>query len=223
MDYLQHLYQYIQQVSNYIQHQTERIQQLEASVQELQDKVKELDEKPATKIDKIEYKFEQLKIDTLDGTLNIGLNPLTPDNMEDFIINSNTTPSAGQDLNVPPVNPTLYPVENRSIPSELVEEIHAQILADLEEHGESVITSILTERQFQIDYSYYEFIIEDIKKQLEPRIIYHLQQLDARMIAENREAVREDVLSKLVEDIKKGINAFLTYLPESLKSEGGPT
>ena len=38
-----------------------------------------LKEAPSTKIDRIEYKFDQLKIETLEGTLNIGLNPLSPD------------------------------------------------------------------------------------------------------------------------------------------------
>ena len=37
----------------------------------------------------------------------------------------------------------------------------------------------------------------------------------------NFEQIKPQIIGKLYEDMKKGIDAFLTYLPESLK-KGGP-
>jgi len=146
MNYIQQVHQYVQQMSSYIQQQEGRIAQLEKNVQELQQKIKELGEQPPIKIDKIEYKFEQLKIDSLDGTLNIGLNPLTPDNLEDIIINEKPEvtfsqgaqpqgqPPQGEQPGQPggpgPQNPSLKPLD-RQLEKQWVSDIHETILAEL--------------------------------------------------------------------------------------------
>ena len=141
-------------------------------------KIKELGEQPPIKIDKIEYKFEQLKIDSLDGTLNIGLNPLTPDNLEDIIINEKpevTFPQGAQPQGQPPQgeqpgqpggpgpqNPSLKPL-NRQLEKQWASDIHETILNELNQYGFSMVQHVLDERSMMIDESYYEFILEDIK------------------------------------------------------------
>ncbi len=61
---------WVQQVMQYMQKQQELIDQLTRKVDQLQS-----NEKPQTVIEKIEYHFDQLKIETLEGTLQIGLTP----------------------------------------------------------------------------------------------------------------------------------------------------
>ncbi|WP_110114337.1 spore germination protein GerPC [Bacillus sp. CGMCC 1.16541] len=238
MDHFQQLYQYVQQLGAYVQQQDERIRQLENDVCDLQQKLKEFEDTPRTTIEKIEYKFEQLKIDTLDGTLNIGLNPITPENIEDVIINGQQptvtfpmdaqmptggqmqgdaqTQDAGQ---IPGQNPSLQPLD-RGKQTKFVSSIRTDIEHELHEHGDALIQKILQERNLYIDYSYYNFIIEDIKKQLEQRIGFYFQQVDPVQLQQNEETVREEIKHKLYEDIQKGIHAFLTYLPDSLKKGG---
>jgi len=233
MDYIQQVHQYVQQMSSYIQQQEERIAQLEKNVQELQKKIKELGEQPPIKIDKIEYKFEQLKIDSLDGTLNIGLNPLTPDNLEDIIINEKPEVTfsqgqqpqgeqPGQPGGPGPQNPSLKPL-NRQLEKQWVSHIHETILDELNQHGFSMVQHVLDERSMMIDESYYEFILEDIKKQLQQRITFYIQQVQLEEMERNFEQIKPQIIGKLYEDMKKGIDAFLTYLPESLKKGGPPS
>ncbi|MBM7702635.1 spore germination protein GerPC [Metabacillus iocasae] len=229
MDHFQQLYQYVQQLGAYVQKQDERIQKLETELFDLQAKVKELEDTPRTSIEKIEYKFEQLKIDTLDGTLNIGLNPISPENIEDVIINGQqptvtfppeTPASMADSPQVPGQNPSLQPLD-RSKQIEIISTIHTDLTNELNEHGNELIGKILQERNLSIDHSYYNFIIEDIKKQLEQRIAFHLQQIDVAHLQQNESAVYEEIKHKMYEDIQKGIHAFLTYLPDSLKKGGG--
>ncbi len=78
--------QFLQWVQMTLQAQENRIAALEHTIQKLQEEMKQLKEKPSIQVDKIEYKFDQLKVETLEGTLNIGLNPSDLANIEDFAV-----------------------------------------------------------------------------------------------------------------------------------------
>ena len=69
-----------------IQLQEQCIQNLEQKISMLQTEIEELKARPYTKIDNIEYKFDQLKVEKLNGTLNIGLNPFSKEAVEDFSV-----------------------------------------------------------------------------------------------------------------------------------------
>jgi spore germination protein PC len=212
MDYLQLCY-YVQQLSSHIRMQNEKIKKLEQGLSALQRQLKEIEESPKTNIEKIEYKFDQLKIETLEGTLNIGLNPTQPENIEDFTINS-TIPEGA-------INPVQQPPDTRTIPSSIIHEIHRRMIEELDENGYKLISSILAERNMQIADPYYEFILEDIKKQLEQRIAFHLQQIDPKQLEAHEDEIILQIIDRLREEVKKGIHAFLTYLPDSLKKGDG--
>lgn len=212
MDYLQ-LCHYVQQLASHIQMQNERIRKLEQGMNQLQQQLKELEENPTTKIEKIEYKFDQLKIETLEGTLNIGLNPTQPESIDDFTISS-TIPQGT-------IDPLLGSSSTRTIPTDIAQEIHGKMKEELDQNGYTLISEILAERNMQIADPYYEFIMEDIKKQLEQRVAFHLQQMDPQQLEVHRDEVITHVVMKLQEEVKKGIHAFLTYLPDSLKKGDG--
>ena len=67
-------YAILQRMQQSIEQQNHRIKMLEDMIDDLTDNYNELSKTPKTNIEKIEYKFDQLKIERLDGTLNIGLN-----------------------------------------------------------------------------------------------------------------------------------------------------
>lgn len=212
MDYLQLCY-YVQQLASHVQMQNEKIKRLEQGMNQLQKQLKEIEETPKTNIEKIEYKFDQLKIETLEGTLNIGLNPTQPESIDDFTVSSMIPEGS--------ITPPTQPSSTRTIPTEIAEEIHRHMKEELDEHGYTLISDILAERNMQIADPYYEFIMEDIKKQLEQRIAFHLQQVDPQQLEAHRDEITSQVVSKLHEEVKNGIHAFLTYLPDSLKKGDG--
>lgn len=79
--------QWAQQVSAYIEMQKQRIDKLEQTVTKLQTDLNALKNQKGIHIDKIEYKFDQLKVEKLDGTLTIGINPSLLDNIDDLTVN----------------------------------------------------------------------------------------------------------------------------------------
>ncbi|WP_438432574.1 spore germination protein GerPC [Gorillibacterium sp. sgz500922] len=65
------LYQLQQQVA----WQSGKILELEAAIKDLADKVGKLGAVPQTRIDRIDYRFDQLKVEKLEGALHIGISP----------------------------------------------------------------------------------------------------------------------------------------------------
>jgi spore germination protein PC len=91
--------QYLQWLQMCIQAQEQRIQTLENALKKMKEDIKQVNEKKAIHVDKIEYKFDQLKVETLEGTLNIGLNPSELSGIEDFAVQNQslTTPISPKD------------------------------------------------------------------------------------------------------------------------------
>ena len=81
-------YSYSIQLQRYLEAQDKRILQLEQEIKHLTEEISLLKNKPPIHVEKIEYKFDQLKVESLDGTLNIGLNPNDLNNIDEFAINN---------------------------------------------------------------------------------------------------------------------------------------
>src|SRR5690606_5942949 len=75
---------YIQHLFNLIHKQQQEIIQLQTSIAKLSTEMKEINKAPPVTVERLEYKFEQLKVERLEGTLNIGLNPADLNNIDDF-------------------------------------------------------------------------------------------------------------------------------------------
>jgi hypothetical protein len=92
--------QWAQQVSAYIERQKQRIDTLEQTVTKLQTDLNALKNQKGIHIDRIEYKFDQLKVEKLDGTLTIGISPSLLDNIDDLTVNgASVGKNAGTDTN----------------------------------------------------------------------------------------------------------------------------
>ncbi|MCY9661954.1 spore germination protein GerPC [Paenibacillus chondroitinus] len=92
--------QWAQQLSAYIEMQKQRIDKLEETVTKLQSDLDALKVEKRFHIDKIEYNFDQLKVEKLDGTLTIGISPSSLDNVDDFTVNgASVGKDAGQNQN----------------------------------------------------------------------------------------------------------------------------
>ncbi len=73
----QDIYTYLHQLQQALQAQQTAILNLEDQVRLLQEELNELKNRPSSSVGKVEYKFDQLKVENLNGTLNIGLNPFS--------------------------------------------------------------------------------------------------------------------------------------------------
>ncbi len=92
---------------------------------------------------------------------------------------------------------------DRQLEKQWVSDILETILAELNQYGFSMVQHVLDERSMMIDESYYEFILEDIKKQLQQRITFYIQQVQPEEMERNFEQIKPQIISKLYEDMKK--------------------
>lgn len=192
--------QLLQWVQITLQAQENRIATLEHTIQKLQEEMKQCKDKPSIRVDKIEYKFDQLKVETLEGTLNIGLNPSDLANIEDFAVEN-------QSLNTP-----MHPKAQMQRSMKIEESIYQYLETELP----VLFKETQNQLNVRLDDSYLEFIKQDILKQLPARIDYHIQNAAAN--ERNGEQITEESIVELLkQEIRKGILIFINHLPENVK------
>lgn len=193
--------QYLQWLQQTIQAQEQRIIALETTLQKIMQELQQLKEKPAVHVDRIEYKFDQLKVETLEGTLNIGLNPSDLSGIEDFAVQNQT------------VSTPFSPKAQMQRTMKIEEAIYQYLETDLPQIIEN------TQRNLNMEprEDYLSFIKEDIIKQLPVRIDYHLKSAAKGLSGENEPPPDEAIIEAIKQEIQNGINVFLTHLPKNMK------
>jgi spore germination protein PC len=190
--------QQIQQLQQVVENQTKQISTLEKLVKLMQKEIIQLKEKPSMNIERIEYKFDQLKVETLEGTLNIGLTPGSSGEIEDFIVTQNN-------LEVP--------VSQRN--QNLAKGIEADLREYLEKNGETKIKQIAKQQGRTLEDHYYDFMIQDVNKQLPSRVNQKLNTITAEAVQKgyNDEKIKEITIQQLQGDMDKAFAAFIQSLP----------
>jgi spore germination protein PC len=198
----QDMNQYLQWLQMYIQAQEKRIESLEETVKDMKKDIQQLTEKKSIYVDKIEYKFDQLKVETLEGTLNIGLNPNDLSGIEDFAVQN-------QSLNTP-----FSPKAQMQRSMRIEEAIYQYLETDLPR----IIEDTQNKLAMEPGDSYLAFIKEDIIKQMPNRIDYHLKTQTAQKLSPERSTDRDElIIEALKQEIQNGVHVFLNHLPENVK------
>lgn len=202
----QDLYTYLQQLQQFIQQQQEKINALETQLAQLTEQIEELKQRPSSSIGKVEYKFDQLKVENLNGTLNIGLNPFTGkgEMIEDFNVETET-------LKVNPetqVNPDFY--------QDIIQEMHRY----LDEEAYSRILHFEQEERTPLDDMYRQMMIDDIKQQMEHRLPYYLSQIQPHPeITSNPQYMKSVIIQAMKQDIDKAFLSFIQHIPRNFRKE----
>jgi spore germination protein PC len=195
----QNVYQILQSMQAYIYQQDKVLRDLQKKIQTIEETVSDLKKRPSVKVERMEYKFDQLKVETLEGTLNIGLNPSDLQAIEDF--------------SVPGNNGTIHPKERMS----MFTEIESSINGYLDSNLQSIMGDTSEPLEFPVDDTYRDVILQDIKKQLSTRIEYYLNQ--PLRDGSTGEQQKEWIIEQLKKEIQHGILTFLQNLPENMKGE----
>ncbi len=191
--------EYLQQLHAYVHKQEQRLQQCESLIQQLQSDLLSLKKQPLT-IEKIDYHIDQLKVETLEGTLNIGLNPLNEAaDIEDFEV----------------TNRKLHVQPNEYVHPTIEQDIHEEVLIYLENEGAAKIHELEEQYHIQLNKHYRELMIDDIRKQLEPRIPYYFSQMQKNpSLMNNPELLHRTIVEKMKQDIIQAFIAFIEHFPK---------
>jgi spore germination protein PC len=191
---------YISQLQEMIQDQRERLNELAEQVKELKRQMKELASQPKS----IEYNFEQLKIEKLEGTLHIGLGHSgdSKDMIEQLTVGQNTvqTPAAQQ---------------NNSVENAAFRDMLKSMDEFFVKEAPDYLRSLESASKLELDESYRIFILDDVHRQVPARLKHYIAKYQP-----GDDRGRQEIIQKTKEDIFRGIETFMIHLKDS-KSTGG--
>lgn len=196
---LQYQNQQIQQLNDYIQYQNQQIQQLNEKMDGLMKELNALKGKnPEPPVVRNEYRFDLLKVEKLEGTLNIGINPNAKDS--DSSVDEY---SVGQSVSTPSSDEMSSSPTYEGIQSQVDDYFSSDAYRALEYYEQMY--------QNPLDEPYRKFIIEDVKKQIDKRIQYYMAKMGSDR---NHNAIFDEVKR----DIERTFEAFIKNLP---RRDGG--
>lgn len=185
---------YLQQMQAYLQAQIERTTAMDQTIQQMRQELDQLREKCAQpQVIRNEYKFDLLKIEKLEGTLNIGLNPnATDSSIEEFAVT--------QTVDAPTKHAHLSNIQK-------------QVEAYLQDEAYQLLKSMEAQYGHPLDDSYRTFILDDVKKQIDKRILHYLNQFPP----DEAELLEESTVQRVIQDIQRTLASFVQHLPRQEK------
>jgi spore germination protein PC len=193
---------YLNKLHQMINDQNEKICELELQVKQMKKQINEINAKPQT----VEYKFEQLKIEKLEGTLHIGLghSAESKDMIEQFNVGQNT-------LHMPQQQQMRANIENPGY-RDMLKAMDEFFVKEVPVY----LRSLETKTKVPLDDAYRIFILEDVQRQVPGRIKHYFAKYEPK-----DERGRKDILQKTKEDIYRGIETFIVHLKDSNSNTGG--
>jgi spore germination protein PC len=175
-----------QQLIHHMNWQSQKLMQLEHTLQNILSEVDALKKQSSPVVDTIEYKFDQLKIEKLEGTLNIGISPNHGKSIEDLSID-------GQTLNERSAVMHQEKHSFRQMQKKINDYLDTDVPLELQKMSKHY--------NLVLDYEKHTFIIEDLRKQIDERIRYYYSE--------------DAITEKVKKDIMGGLNQYLSQLSES--------
>ncbi|AOZ91027.1 spore germination protein GerPC [Paenibacillus crassostreae] len=190
---------YVQQLFNELRMQSDKIQQLEKRYGELQSEIEHLKNKKSANIGPINYHFEQLKIEKLEGTLNIGINPNEGNNFEEVMVN-------GQPIGT-------NEAENKA----LYEKIHPTVKQYVQEEVPKQLAYLASERNLNMNPQFIHMVTQDLQQQMDGRINEYLGQMPK---LKERSETDEEVCNSIIKQIQVDIDIAVKRHMEFNINEG---
>ncbi|WP_142296478.1 spore germination protein GerPC [Lottiidibacillus patelloidae] len=184
------------ELSKYMKFQAEKITRLENLMVELEDKINELKKNKGPSIEKVEYKFDQLKIETLEGTLNIGLTPNGENMLEDFQVEN-------KEISV-----------SQQYTQEMKERIHHHLFQFVNEEGLKHLLELERTYDETFDEKYREMIIDDIRNQIPHRINENYKKIKQKEPSLTNEQLEHAVCASIKNEIITGLQSFVKHKPK---------
>lgn len=178
---------YFYELQQHIQNQDERIKSLEEQVQHL---ISSQEGKNGVTIERVEYKFDQLKIETLSGSLHIGLSPEDLNPIEDLAL--------GQ-ANQPPPYPNT-PTMDQHILNELNQWCQSFV--------PHMIDDLANTYNRNIDESHQTVMIQDIQKQF-PHRIAHYHKLAEEQSMTNEHELKAYIIDHIQNEVHQSLTKYM--------------
>ncbi|AFH64436.1 spore germination protein GerPC [Paenibacillus caseinilyticus] len=195
---------YFRKLNEYLTWQTERIRRLEQRLESMAQEVDALKKQKGITIEKIEYNFDQLKVDTLEGTLNVGLSPagLGAASLEDA--------SAGGEQ-----------IRTNTAQSESFARIQKNVFDYLTGACPAELSEL--ERQYGVEFGkdFHNVMIGDLQNQVGPRIDYYLKSAGDPGQPVLTEEQEKWIEARVIDDVRKGMQQYFVKKKADLGGADG--
>ena len=222
-------------LTNCLELQQKQMQELQKQLLHLTKRVQEAESKPVYKIEKLEYHFDQLKVEKLDGTLNIGMTPPATEQLDElgqvllpqnkvqggasvYPINPATTANAAANNEAPPI-----PIHMQS-PGAL-KQMMQRVDDYMNESASEVLNKICQELECSIDMHHRSMVLADIHKQLPSRLQHYLQHhgqsfgASANSSQPQQRNLEEHAVNCTIRDAELAMRQYLTNIASLGKSQ----
>ncbi|MFC4777423.1 spore germination protein GerPC [Paenibacillus sp. GCM10023252] len=207
---------WVQEVQRCLSEQQAKIIALEKQQLLMQEQLRALESKPTYNIESLSYHFDQLKVEKLEGTLNIGMSPPGTQPFEQAVdqyavSKPLTYPSAAANV-TPPAAP--YPA------------IRAQVDDYLNNEAPARLAQIEQELCLPLDPYHRRIVIEDIRKQMPTRIQYYMTSLKESSSSDAGESQADAILqaqvsARTIRDADLAMQQYVQQLSHNQASNGG--
>lgn len=189
-------YQQIDLLQKTIQQQMERLNEVEKELEQLKKDLSQASKRKPVQIERVEYHFDQLKIETLEGTLNIGFTPQQDSAFIDDL-------SLGQQVKEAPVlqNPLQKNVFAR---------VRRRVYHFLDARAPEEISKLEDKYSTVLGQTYREQMIADLRKQVDKRIGYYIHR--QTLTSEHQEQVEQQVYEQTVTDVLQALERHFKQL-----------
>ncbi|ANY68644.1 hypothetical protein BBD42_20840 [Paenibacillus sp. BIHB 4019] len=191
-------------VAKQLQCQQESITALEQQLAAICEQLKKLEAKPTYNVENLQYHFDQLKVEKLEGTLNIGMTPQgSPDmngDIEQMAISKPLVYPA-------PPNGAAHPTDP-----------YAPIQNDLNQYidNEGAQKLMQMEKQFcmPLDPHHRRLILSDIRSQMPARIQYYARSLPRQDGVSEETAAQQNRAEVFAKTARDADAAMLQYMQQ---------
>lgn len=180
--------------------QSEKLVKMDRKLDEIMQELQAIRSQKPVNVEKIEYNFDQLKVEKLDGTLNIGITPDNAKSIEQFAIGNNEV--------------MVGPIPIQTDAPESYAAIQSGVMNYLNVEAPIEMKAMEGKYDLSLAGEYRDHIVADVKKQVNERIAHYIRKFDLRDDAEDRD-YRIGVISEQVKnDIRLGVEQYLQTFPK---------
>lgn len=184
---------------------SERLKRLEEQVERQQEKLEANAGKPNHTVERIEYRFDQLKIDSLHGTLHIGIKPENAASEPIWSL-------GGAEMPEPTVT------KDAETPSFLT--VHADVHRYVTEAVPPLLGRWCDEAGVELEPEEAERVLQDLRAQVDARIEYYTKMSEIDQTADPA-SFEENVRSRTIRDIESGLRSFVDRKKAKKTKEDG--
>jgi spore germination protein PC len=185
----------MQEMHRALMWQTEKIARMDQELTAIKEQLALLHSSARTHVEKIEYNFEQLKVESLNGTLIIGISPKDTGTIEDWQVQNEHSEDVSLNNNA---NDEMF----RQIRDEIYQYIRDTVPAETDKQGKAKNIMLSAEET--------QSVVEDMIRQADDRIAFYLRHMKGNF-ANDDAALRQNVCQKVKSDIHMAVDHYVEH------------